>query len=58
MKTHFITTEITLQTTPAAIQQQIQMELEKYGNPLRWAITRVNLEQQTLTVEAIVTQED
>lgn len=57
MTTHFITAEIDLQSTPLKLQQQIESELKKEGEPLRWAITQVNKEKQTATVEAIVTKE-
>jgi hypothetical protein len=57
MTTHFITAEIDLQSTPLKLQQQIESELKKEGEPLRWAITQVDKEKQTATVEAIVTQE-
>jgi hypothetical protein len=55
MTTHFITAEINLQETPIKLQQEIETELQKRGKPLRWAITKVDTEKQTATVEAIVT---
>jgi hypothetical protein len=58
MTTHFITAEIDLQSTPLKLQQQIESELKKEGEPLRWAITQVDKEKQTATVEAIVTKEN
>jgi hypothetical protein len=58
MTTHFITAEIDLHSTPLKLQQQIESELKKEGEPLRWAITQVDKEKQTATVEAIVTQEN
>ena len=57
MTTHFITAEINLQETPLQLQQEIESQLEKEGKPLRWAVTQVNKEKQTATVEAIVTKE-
>lgn len=57
MTTHFITAEIDLQDTPAQLQQAIEAELQKQGEPIRWAITAINIEQQTATVEAVVTLE-
>ena len=56
MTTHFITAEIDLQSTPLKLQQQIESKLKKEGEPLRWAITKVDKAKQTATVEAIVTQ--
>lgn len=56
MTTHFISAEINLQETPAKLQQKIETELNKRGEPLRWAVTSINIEQQTAQVEAIVTE--
>jgi hypothetical protein len=55
MTTHFITAEIDLQETPTELEQVIAAELQKQGEPLRWAITSVDTEQQKATVEAVVT---
>ena len=55
MTTHFITAEINLQATPIKLQKAIEAELEKRGEPLRWAIASVDTEKQTAQVEAIVT---
>lgn len=55
MITHFITAEVDLQETPMELQQAITFELMKWGEPLRWAITSVDVEKQTCTVEAVVT---
>lgn len=55
MTTHFITAEIDLQESPVKLQQEIEAELEKRGNPLRWAVTDVNKQQQKAQVEAVVT---
>lgn len=57
MTTHFITAEIDLQANPVKLNQEIETRLEQDGKPLRWAVTKVNQEQQTATVEAIVTSE-
>lgn len=57
MTTHFITAEIDLQETPVQLQQAIEAELQKRGEPLRWAVTRVDTESQKAQVEAIVTVE-
>ncbi|MEM7593742.1 MAG: hypothetical protein AAF383_19900 [Cyanobacteria bacterium P01_A01_bin.83] len=58
MTTHFITAEIDLQQTPLQLSQKIESELEQEGQPLRWAVTKINKEKQTATVEAIVTKEN
>ena len=55
MTTHFITAEIDLQESPAKLHEEIVAELEKRGEPLRWAITDVDVKEQKATVEAIVT---
>lgn len=55
MTTHFITAEIDLQETPVKLPQAIETELNKTGEPLRWAITEVDQEKQKATVEAVVT---
>ncbi|MEW6498337.1 MAG: hypothetical protein AB1589_38425 [Cyanobacteriota bacterium] len=57
MTTHFITAEIDLQESPVQLQQEIETELQKRGEPLRWAVTHVDTERQKAQVEAIVTVE-
>ncbi|ACK66600.1 conserved hypothetical protein [Rippkaea orientalis PCC 8801] len=57
MTTHFISAEINLQESPLKLQQAIATELEKQGEPLRWAITEVDSDKQTAKIEAIVTTE-
>jgi hypothetical protein len=57
MTTHFITAEIDLQETPVQLQQEIEAELQKRGEPLRWAVTGVDTDRQKAQVEAIVTVE-
>lgn len=56
MTTHFISAEIDLQETPTELQKAIETELKKQGEPLRWAVTAVDEEKQTATVEAVVTK--
>lgn len=56
MTTHFIEAEIDLTETPVTLQQEIEAELTKRGKPLRWAITKVDSQQQKVQLEAIVTQ--
>jgi hypothetical protein len=57
MTTHFITAEIDLQESPTALSRAIEAELQKHGEPLRWAITEVDQETQRVLVEAVVTAE-
>ena len=56
MTTHFITAEIDLQENPAQLQQEIEAELTKHGEPLRWAITEVDRDKEQVKVEAIITK--
>jgi len=56
MTTHFISAEIDLQETPTELEKVIEAELQKQGEPLRWAITSVDVAQQKATVEAVVTR--
>ncbi|HEY9872632.1 MAG TPA: hypothetical protein V6D12_04320 [Candidatus Obscuribacterales bacterium] len=58
MTTHFIAAEIDLQESPVQLQQAIETELQKRGEPLRWAIASVDAEKQKAQVEAIVTVAD
>lgn len=55
MTTHFITAEIDLQETPTELQKNIEAELKKQGEPLRWAVTSVDEKKEKATVEAVVT---
>ncbi len=57
MTTHFISAEIDLQETPAKLQQEIETELEKRGQPLRWSIAAVKEREKKAVVEAIVTKD-
>lgn len=57
MTTHFITAEIDLQASPVETQKAIEAELEKRGEPLRWAVANVDAEQNKVQVEAVVTRE-
>ncbi len=58
MITQFITAEIKLEGSPAEMREAIETKLQTYGDPLRWAVTEVNLTTQTAIVEAIVTKKD
>lgn len=55
MTTHFITAEIDLKQT-SVIKQEVETQLKKEGEPLRWAITQIDKDKQKATVEAIVTK--
>jgi hypothetical protein len=50
MITDFITIELPLSSLRA-----IESELQKFGEPLRWAITRITADR--IEIEAVVTRE-
>ncbi|MCS6959722.1 MAG: hypothetical protein RMK91_06690 [Pseudanabaenaceae cyanobacterium SKYGB_i_bin29] len=54
MTTHYIELEISL-AEPLTVAQ-IEEELKKEGEPLRWAVTKVDREEQKAIVEAVVTR--
>ncbi len=58
MITDFISLEINLQKDIAELQKSVDFELQKYGKPLRWAITAVDYEKEKVTLEAVVTIEE
>ncbi len=55
MTTHFISAEIILTEDPADLPRAVEAELQKRGEPLRWAVTAVDETTQTARVEAVVT---
>ena len=57
MTTHFIEAELDLTEQPVTLQQEIEKELEKRGQPLRWAITKVDTNQKKVQIEAVVTNQ-
>jgi hypothetical protein len=57
MTTHFMTFEIDLQETPVQLLQKIETELRLSGEPLRWAITSVDIPRRKAIVEAVVTSD-
>ncbi|WP_170861363.1 hypothetical protein [Geitlerinema sp. PCC 9228] len=57
MTTHFIEAEINLQEQPKNLQKEIAAELNKRGEPLRWAITNVDRDRKRAQVEAVVVRE-
>ncbi|HEY9812443.1 MAG TPA: hypothetical protein V6D31_02735 [Candidatus Sericytochromatia bacterium] len=58
MTTHFISAEIDLEESTEQLQQAIKTELEKRGEPLRWAVTDVDQDRGKVQLEAIVTVAD
>lgn len=57
MTTHFITAEIDLTENPAELPKKVEAELQKRGEPLRWAIAEVNEQTKSAKVEAVITEE-
>lgn len=57
LTTHLITIELDLKVSPRELQQAIAAELQKQGDPLRWAITGIDVERRKAQVEAVVTIE-
>ncbi|XHU96728.1 MAG: hypothetical protein JJP05_05025 [cyanobacterium endosymbiont of Rhopalodia gibba] len=55
MTTHFITAEVSLQENTLRLHEEIEAELEKQGEPLRWAITEVDTKKQIVHIEGIIT---
>ena len=64
MTTHFITAEIEINENQDQIVKNVEQELAKHGEPLRWAIASVeskfeaatNVKTQTAHIEAVVTR--
>ncbi len=55
MITDFISVEIDLEENTAQLHKSVKAELNKYGKPLRWAITSVDSNKGKVFVEAVVT---
>ena len=56
MTTHFISAEIDLTENPQELPRKIETELQKRGEPLRWAVTEVDEATHRAKVEAVVTE--
>jgi hypothetical protein len=57
MVTQLIAIEVDLVASAADLQRAIVLGLQKWGEPLRWAVTAVDPEQRKVHVEAVVTTE-
>lgn len=55
MNIRFVTVAVAIANSPTALGPKIEADLRQWGEPLRWAITHVDLTQQTIHVEAVVT---
>lgn len=54
MTTHFISAEVDLPNTAEELDSAIKIELQKHGEPLRWAVTDVDVDHQKAVVEGYV----
>ena len=54
MTTHFISAEVDLHNTADELHSAIEIELQKHGEPLRWAVTDVDVDRQKAVVEGYV----
>ena len=54
MVTDFIEITIKIPKYIKTFQKNIEIELLKYGKPLRWAITKVNIQKKTAQLEAVI----
>jgi hypothetical protein len=55
MTTKFVDLDIPLTPLAQDLLYQVETALRQWGEPLRWAITRVDVQKQLVHVEAIVT---
>jgi hypothetical protein len=54
LTTHLITLDLPL--LPPNLVERVEGELQAWGTPLRWAITAVDRERQTVHLEAVITR--
>ncbi len=54
MTTSFISAEVDLHDTAEELHSAIESELQKHGEPLRWAVTDVDVDRQKAVVEGYV----
>lgn len=55
MMTLFVAAELDLPESIADLHFQIETELRKQGEPLRWAITAIDRQQRKVQLEAVIT---
>ncbi len=55
MITDFVSLEIDLEKDTSELHKSVESELQKYGKPLRWAITAVDSDRGKVVLEAVVT---
>ncbi len=54
MNSHFTRIRVNLYDSPIALQQVIEQELAKLGQPLQWVVVDVDRRSQTVDVDALV----
>ena len=52
----FIKTRVDLKEDTLELCKSIELELKRYGEPLRWAVTAVDLNERKVLVEGVVTK--
>lgn len=56
LQSSFVTLDLPLEDSPSQMEAAIQIALQQWGDPLRWAVMAVDVSSQIVRVEAIVTQ--
>jgi len=56
IRSSFVTLELPLEDSPNQMEMAIQLALQQWGDPLRWAVMAVDVANQMVKVEAIVTR--
>jgi len=56
IRSSFVTLELPLEDSPSQMEMAIQVALQQWGDPLRWAVMAVDVANQMVKVEAIVTR--
>lgn len=54
LESDFVTVDVALEDSLSQMQWAIEMALTQWGDPLRWAVTGVDMAKQVARVEAIV----
>ena len=56
LTTIFLSVIVPFPSSSVHLRDAIEAELRSHGEPLRWAITSIDVVQQTAQIEAVVTQ--
>jgi hypothetical protein len=54
MQPQFVSINVQLQDSPQQMHEAIEVSLQQWGDPLRWAVMEVDVVEQIASVEAIV----